>query len=156
VSNVTIVDTVTYQATATFTGLVGGLYTNGKATLTFAQFEDLPDVARYALSGGQFEAAVNYTDCSPVAKVIFPAGIGESFGSLVLNKEGSPAGKNYFWGAASKPVDVTLSCGSPPTEVTMPLDVALDGEGSYQSIDGFVGSASPPGGGSVSFEFKRQ
>ncbi len=153
VSNVTIVDAVTYQASAKFFDLVGGLYPSGTATLTFTQYEDLPDVASFELSAGQFEVSVNYPDCEPVAKVVFAAGEGQSFGMLVVNKENSAAGKNYFWNAISKTVEVPLTCGSPPVSTLVPLDLSIDGQGSYEDMKSFTGSSVQPMGGSVNFSF---
>ena len=72
---------------------------------------------------------------------------------LVVNKENSAAGKNYFWNAISKTVEVPLTCGSPPVSTLVPLDLSIDGQGSYEDMKSFTGSSVQPMGGSVNFSF---
>lgn len=156
VSNVTITDAETYEANMTFTGLQGGFITNGKAKLTYKQFEDLPDTARYEITGGQFEATFNYPDCDPVPNVVIPTALGESDGGeLVVSKPNNAAGKNYFFGASSTVIEIQASCGDPRAPMAVPVTVNLNGQGVYEDPKAISGSGTTPLGGTITWQFTR-
>lgn len=114
VSNVRIVGGApTFAGPVTFS-LTAGEEVTGSADLRFERFEDLPDVARYALLGGTFKATVTPKPgggltCDPMTLEL-AAAEGESNGAIVLWKEGSSEGPKYHWRASSKEREVSFTC----------------------------------------------
>ncbi len=115
VSNIRIVGGApTFAGDVTYSYKAGGADVTGSADLRFERFEDLPDVARYALLGGSFKATVTPTPgggvtCDPKALEL-AAAEGETNGAIVLWKEGSSEGMKHTWRAASKEREVSFQC----------------------------------------------
>ncbi len=130
VSNITIADALGYTGTVQFaTNFSSVRVTNGTASVTWTQFEDLGDTRRYVPTG-TIGADIAMDNCDPLRVSLpihatVPGGIGPTL--VVYTASSAVFPRSHQFALAPPPdIDLTFQCGSPSAPVVLRAMIFLN------------------------------